>query len=170
MVIMVFRLSSPQKSVLPKPVPYDEYDPFAHRSVEKPTSWEYFHLSYVLDYTSLSLSNNSSFGSFIHLVKSSLGMGIFAMPMAFKHGGYIFGLIATVTVGIICTHCIHLLVMLTFFTIMQNKFKKNPIQKVSTSHKICKKTKTPSLRFAETAEMVFANGPVPFQRWSFVAR
>lgn len=53
----------------------------------------------------------STCGAFFHLLKSSLGMGVFAMPMAFKHGGYIFGTIATLVAGLICTHCIHMLVI-----------------------------------------------------------
>jgi proton-coupled amino acid transporter len=49
-------------------------------------------------------------GSLIHLLKSSLGTGVLAMPMAFKNGGLIFGSIGTVIVGIICTHCVYILV------------------------------------------------------------
>lgn len=35
---------------------------------------------------------------------------------------------------------------------------------------MCKKTKTPSLGFAETAEKVFASGPLPLRSWANVAR
>lgn len=32
------------------------------------------------------------------------------MPMAFKNAGLLFGAIGTLVVGIICTHCVHILV------------------------------------------------------------
>lgn len=49
-------------------------------------------------------------GALLHLIKSSLGSGILAMPNAFKNGGLIFGLIGTAAIGALCTHCIYLLV------------------------------------------------------------
>lgn len=52
----------------------------------------------------------STFGALINILKSSLGMGILAMPMAFKNAGYIFGIIATIGAGIVVTHCVHILV------------------------------------------------------------
>ncbi|XP_055533959.1 proton-coupled amino acid transporter-like protein pathetic [Wyeomyia smithii] len=101
----------------------DEYNPFEHRQVEKP---------------------NSTSGSLIHLLKSSLGTGILAMPVAFKNAGLIFGAIGTVIIGLICTHCVHVL--------------------VKTSHDVCKRTRIPVLGFAETAERVFQYGPVKLRR------
>ena len=49
-------------------------------------------------------------GALIHLLKGSLGTGVLAMPLAFKNSGLIFGSIGTVVVGIICTHCVFVLV------------------------------------------------------------
>jgi amino acid permease len=49
-------------------------------------------------------------GALLHLIKSSLGSGILAMPNAFKNGGLIFGLVGTAAIGTLCTHCIYLLV------------------------------------------------------------
>lgn len=49
-------------------------------------------------------------GSLLHLLKSSLGTGILAMPMAFKNSGLLFGAVGTLIVGFICTHCVHILV------------------------------------------------------------
>lgn len=54
-------------------------------------------------------------GSLAHLLKSSLGTGILAMPMAIKNAGLIFGAVGTIIVGIICTHCVHILVIITSF-------------------------------------------------------
>lgn len=101
----------------------DDYNPFEHRQIEKP---------------------NSTSGSLIHLLKSSLGTGILAMPVAFKNAGLLFGAIGTVIIGLICTHCVHIL--------------------VKTSHGVCKRTRVPVLGFAETAERVFQYGPVKLRR------
>ncbi|CAB0007826.1 unnamed protein product [Nesidiocoris tenuis] len=68
----------------------DLYNPFEHRETENATSTQ---------------------GALTHLLKSSLGSGILAMPHAFLHGGLIFGAIGTVIVGFICTHCVKLLVI-----------------------------------------------------------
>uniref|UniRef100_A0A2M4A0X7 Putative amino acid transporter n=1 Tax=Anopheles triannulatus TaxID=58253 RepID=A0A2M4A0X7_9DIPT len=100
-----------------------EYNPFEHRQIEKP---------------------NSTTGSLIHLLKSSLGTGILAMPVAFKNAGLLFGAIGTIVVGLICTHCVHIL--------------------VRTSHQICQRTRIPVLGFAETAERVFEYGPPKLRR------
>ncbi|XP_062558473.1 proton-coupled amino acid transporter-like protein pathetic [Armigeres subalbatus] len=101
----------------------DDYNPFEHRQTDKP---------------------NSTSGSLIHLLKSSLGTGILAMPVAFKNAGLLFGAIGTVIIGLICTHCVHIL--------------------VKTSHQVCKRTRIPVLGFAETAERVFQYGPVKLRR------
>lgn len=45
-----------------------DYDPFAHRKVEHPTT---------------------SYDTFFHLLKGSLGTGILAMPNAFNNSGYV---------------------------------------------------------------------------------
>lgn len=96
----------------------DAYNPFEHRVVDHP---------------------NSSLGSLVHLLKSSLGTGILAMPLAFKNGGLLFGFIGTIVTGILCTHCVHML--------------------VAASHEVCKRSKIPSLGFSETAGAVFNYGP-----------
>ncbi|GAB0094803.1 proton-coupled amino acid transporter-like protein CG1139 [Sergentomyia squamirostris] len=107
----------------------ESYHPFEHRVVEKPFS---------------------TGGALAHLLKSSLGTGILAMPMAFKNAGLLFGGIGTIVVGFLCTYCVHIL--------------------VKTSHDVCKKGKVPSLGFAETCEKVFELGPRPVQRFSNAAK
>lgn len=54
-------------------------------------------------------------GSLLHLLKSSLGTGILAMPMAFKNSGLLFGGIGTLVVGFLCTHAVHILVCNVIF-------------------------------------------------------
>lgn len=56
------------------------------------------------------LQNARTMGSLIHLLKSSLGTGILAMPMAFKNSGSLFGIVGTIIVGLICTHCVQIFV------------------------------------------------------------
>lgn len=106
-----------------------EYDPYQHRTVEHPNTFS---------------------GALIHLLKSSLGTGILAIPSAFMEAGLVVGLVGTLIIGFICTHTIHIL--------------------VQASIKMCQITKTPSLGFAETAEAVFKNGPVKYRRFSTFAK
>ncbi|CAG9823068.1 unnamed protein product [Phaedon cochleariae] len=93
---------------------------------------------------------NTFIGALVHLVKSSLGSGILSMPRAFASAGLLVGLFGTIGVGLLCTHTVHLL--------------------VKASQKMCIKSKTPSLGYAETAEAVFKNGPKQFQSWSTFAK
>lgn len=72
------------------------------------------------------------------------------MPLAFSNAGLWFGLIATILIGIICTHCIHIL--------------------VKCAHILCKRTETPSLGFSEIAEMAFVKGPPGLQNYSQAAK
>nr|XP_036231250.1 proton-coupled amino acid transporter-like protein CG1139 isoform X3 [Bactrocera oleae]XP_036231251.1 proton-coupled amino acid transporter-like protein CG1139 isoform X3 [Bactrocera oleae] len=92
----------------------------------------------------------STGGAMAHFIKSSLGSGILAMPMAFKSGGLLFGMIATLVVGFLCAHCVHIL--------------------VKTSQSICKDIKVPALGFAETVEKAFENGPKRLHSWSKFAK
>ncbi|XP_067008859.2 proton-coupled amino acid transporter-like protein pathetic [Anabrus simplex] len=105
------------------------YDPFKCRNVEHP---------------------NTDLGAMVHLLKCSLGMGILAMSNAFKNGGLAFGLVGTVVVGVICTHCVNILVF--------------------SSHALCRRQKIPSLNFASTAEVAFQTGPKPLRSWSRFAK
>uniref|UniRef100_A0A1A9WDD4 Amino acid transporter transmembrane domain-containing protein n=1 Tax=Glossina brevipalpis TaxID=37001 RepID=A0A1A9WDD4_9MUSC len=108
---------------------HNEYDPFAYRDQKTGTSTR---------------------DAFLHLLKSSLGTGILAMPMAFFNAGIVFGLIGTLAVGVLCTYCVHIL--------------------VQTSHGICRRVRVPFLGFAETAEKVFEYGPVSLRNWSNFAK
>lgn len=52
----------------------------------------------------------SNIDTMIHLLKGNIGTGILAMPDAFKNAGLFVGLFATMVLGVICTHCMHMLV------------------------------------------------------------
>ncbi|XP_075213913.1 proton-coupled amino acid transporter-like protein pathetic isoform X2 [Lycorma delicatula] len=75
----------------------------------------------------------------LHVVKSSLGSGVLAMPVAFKNAGLLQGFLGTIFVGLLCTHGTHLL--------------------VKASQKMCYTLKKKSLGYAETVEAVFMSSP-----------
>ncbi|XP_033323013.1 proton-coupled amino acid transporter-like protein pathetic isoform X2 [Megalopta genalis] len=105
------------------------YDPFEHRDKK---------------------NSNSDAGALAHLLKSSLGTGILAMPNAIRNGGLLIGSIGTIIIGFICAHCVHIL--------------------VHSSHVLCKRTKTPQMTYAETAEAAFLYGPKPVRPLANVSR
>lgn len=105
------------------------YDPFQHRRVPHSTT---------------------NFETLIHLLKGSLGTGILAMPLAFRHAGLYFGLIATFVIGFICTYCIHVLVRCSYI--------------------LCQRMKVPSLSFADVAENAFLTGRPSLRKYSGFAR
>lgn len=88
-----------------------EHNPLLNRELEHPTS---------------------NFDTMIHLLKGNIGTGILAMPDAFRNAGWVVGIFGTLFMGIICTHCMHML--------------------VGCAHELCKRTKSPSLTFSEVAE------------------
>ncbi|XP_053623995.1 proton-coupled amino acid transporter-like protein CG1139 isoform X1 [Plodia interpunctella] len=107
----------------------EDYNPFEHRKLAHPTS---------------------DLDTLIHLLKGSLGSGILAMPMAYLNAGLYFGLVATFTIGGICTYCVHVL--------------------VKTAHELCRRCQKPSLGFAETAEAAFLSGPPAVHKFSRLAK
>ncbi|KAL1454847.1 hypothetical protein WDU94_008979 [Cyamophila willieti] len=84
------------------------------------------------------------------MLKSSLGSGILAMPMAFKNSGLLLGAFGTVIVGILCTYCVHML--------------------VRCSQVLSARTKTPKMSFADTAGAAFSNGPAKYRNMENIAR
>lgn len=77
-----------------------------------------------------------------HLLKASLGTGILAMPVAFKNAGLLMGIIATLLVAFVCTHCSYIL--------------------VKCAHVLYFRTRRTEMSFADVAEAAFATGP----KWS----
>lgn len=92
----------------------------------------------------------SDLDTLIHLLKGSLGSGILAMPLAFSHAGLFFGLFCTFAIGAICTYCVHIL--------------------VKSAHELCRRTRVPSLGFAEVAETAFLIGPPSLKQWAKFAK
>ncbi|XP_026327034.1 proton-coupled amino acid transporter-like protein pathetic [Hyposmocoma kahamanoa] len=107
----------------------DLYCPYEHRNVKKP---------------------NSDIRSLANLVKSSLGSGILAIPLAFSHSGWGLGIVGTIIISIICTHCVHIF--------------------VSSSYTCCVIERQPSMSYAETCHAAFANGPKGVRPYASAAR
>ncbi|XP_045479398.1 proton-coupled amino acid transporter-like protein CG1139 [Harmonia axyridis] len=106
-----------------------QYDPYEHRTLEHPNTFS---------------------GALIHILKSSMGTGILAIPMAFMYAGLVVGFIGTMLVGFLCAHTIHILVV--------------------ASQKMCIMEKRPSMGFSETAHAVFKYGPKALRPWANFAR
>lgn len=51
----------------------------------------------------------------MHLLRGNIGSGMFAMGDAFKNAGLVLAPIVVVILGVICVHCQHLLVSITYF-------------------------------------------------------
>ena len=72
-----------------------------------------FHIGMVL-YKSV---NFRELQTLIHLLKGNIGTGLLAMPEAFMYAGLWVGFAGIPVMGIICVHCMHLLVSLFHFKI-----------------------------------------------------
>ncbi|CAH2092159.1 unnamed protein product [Euphydryas editha] len=106
-----------------------DYNPFKHRQVKKP---------------------NSDIRSLANLLKASLGSGILAIPLAFANSGWGVGIVGTVIIAFICTHCVHIF--------------------VAVSRKCCKAVRKPLLSYAETCEVAVAIGPKKLRPLASAAR
>jgi len=104
-------------------------DPICNRNIEHPTS---------------------NFDTMVHLLKGNIGTGILAMPDAFRNAGWVIGLFGTMMMGVICTHCMHML--------------------VECSRELSRRTQTPSLSFSEVVETAFQTGPAFLQKHSKFAK
>lgn len=85
----------------------------------------------------------------MHLLKVAMGTGIFAMPNAFHHAGYIEGLIGTILIGFIATYCVHMLVNLHY--------------------ELCKWKKVTSMNYPLVAEAALQSGPRSMHRFAPIA-
>ncbi|WAQ98938.1 S36A3-like protein [Mya arenaria] len=60
---------------------------------------------------SVILTSTTNMESLMHLLKGMVGTGILAMPVAFKNGGLWVSFVIVLLLGIIATHCMHILVV-----------------------------------------------------------
>lgn len=106
-----------------------QFDPFKARVLEHPVT---------------------ELGTLVHLLKSCLGTGILAMPLAFKCSGLLVGVFATVIESLICTHCAYILVV--------------------CAHELYKRSGRTIMTFADVAEEACRRGPPWSKKYSGLAR
>ncbi|GFS96313.1 hypothetical protein NPIL_248052 [Nephila pilipes] len=92
----------------------------------------------------------SNFATLMHLLKGNIGTGILAMPNAVSNAGLLVGSVGIPILGIICVHCMHLLVI--------------------SSKTLARKLGCTSLDYSSTAEQAFRLGPARVQRFASFAR
>lgn len=109
--------------------PDPDYNPLHNRQLEHPTT---------------------NFDTMIHLLKGNIGTGILAMPDAFLNAGLLVGTVGILVMGVICTHCMHML--------------------VNCAHELCRRGKVPFLGFSQVVEQAFKTGPKSLQPFSGVIR
>uniref|UniRef100_A0A0A9W394 Proton-coupled amino acid transporter 1 n=1 Tax=Lygus hesperus TaxID=30085 RepID=A0A0A9W394_LYGHE len=92
----------------------------------------------------------SNFDTMVHLLKGNIGTGILAMPDAFLNAGLAVGVVGTLMMGAICTHCMHML--------------------VNCAHELCRRNQAPYLTFSQVVHRSFKSGPVSLQPFSKLIR
>ncbi|KAJ8737442.1 hypothetical protein PYW08_000037 [Mythimna loreyi] len=103
----------------------ESYDPHDHRHLPNPTNnWE----------------------TLVHLLKCSLGTGILAMPQAFARAGLVTGILATIIVGALVTHCLRVL--------------------VRSQYAACKRLRVPLLTYPESMAAALEGGPPLLRRFA----
>ncbi|XP_067126256.1 proton-coupled amino acid transporter 1-like isoform X1 [Centruroides vittatus] len=103
------------------------------------------------DYASYSDSNRTTnTQTMMHLLKGNIGTGILAIPSSFANAGMLLGAIGIPIMGIICVHCMHII--------------------VNCSKVVSKRIGTRSLDYAGVAEYSLKTGPRRLRKLSGIAR
>uniref|UniRef100_T1J4P4 Amino acid transporter transmembrane domain-containing protein n=1 Tax=Strigamia maritima TaxID=126957 RepID=T1J4P4_STRMM len=80
----------------------------------------------------------------MHLLKGNIGTGILAIPEALKHSGLTVGTIGILLIGVVCIHCMHML--------------------VRCAHALSIREQVSSLDYMDVAQVSFKTGPKSLQR------
>lgn len=95
-----------------------------------------------------SLTSNAA--TMMHIIKGNVGTGILAMPFAFKNAGLAIGTGGIFFVGLICIHCMQML--------------------VKCQEALCQRLNFPFLDYEDVAEKSLEVGPSKLQRYSSTFR
>lgn len=88
----------------------------------------------------------SNVSTMMHIIKGNVGTGILAMAHAFKNSGLLVGTIALPIMGVICIHCMHML--------------------VRCQETLCAKLNLEFLDYEDVAEYSFREGPQKTRRFA----
>ncbi|BFZ24504.1 hypothetical protein BsWGS_27543 [Bradybaena similaris] len=91
----------------------------------------------------------SNMATLMHLLKGNIGTGILALPQAVKHAGIWTGLVGILIIGAISIHCMHILNY--------------------CSTKLCNRTGSVTLDYAEVISSSFATGPPRLRKYARAA-
>ncbi|XP_067943940.1 proton-coupled amino acid transporter 2-like [Watersipora subatra] len=95
-------------------------------------------------------AGTTNFETIMHIIKGNLGTGILAMPLAISNAGILVGTVGLLLLGMICVHCMHLL--------------------VKCSHFLCARLNRPNMDYADVAEASFFACPGRLSKYSKAAR
>ncbi|XP_054166252.1 neutral amino acid uniporter 4-like isoform X2 [Oppia nitens] len=93
-----------------------------------------------------SITSTSNIQTMMHLLKGNIGTGILAMPSAFANAGILVGTIALPIMGIICIHCMHIL--------------------INCNQILCQRFGCNTMDYEEVAEKAITVGPKKIRKFS----
>uniref|UniRef100_A0A8D9BJH3 Proton-coupled amino acid transporter 1 n=3 Tax=Cacopsylla melanoneura TaxID=428564 RepID=A0A8D9BJH3_9HEMI len=100
-----------------------EYEPYEHRK------------------NNIHATSNTE--TLLHLIKGSVGAGLLAMPLAFKHAGLLTATIGTIIISFLASYCMH--------------------QLLRMQHHICKRQGVPQIEYSDAMKIAVRNGPHCFK-------
>ncbi|KAF2878968.1 hypothetical protein ILUMI_27207 [Ignelater luminosus] len=123
--IMLQKFGKIEAKYEPNATDVDDYDPHEYRNISHP------------------ITNTETL---IHIFKGSLGIGILAMPDAFRNAGIVSGFIFTILIGTLCTYGLHILVQAQYI--------------------LCKRKRVPLLTYPDSMKAALLSGPRIFHAFA----
>ncbi|XP_058063458.1 proton-coupled amino acid transporter-like protein pathetic [Anopheles bellator] len=107
----------------------------------------------------------------MQLCKGNIGTGCYAMGVAFKNGGLLFGTIVTLLIGFVCVHCQHVLINCAKLMQDRNQRARHEQRQMVFNNSMLSPPPSvvieePPPDFAETVGMCFRYGPRAIRRWA----
>ncbi|BFZ14999.1 hypothetical protein BsWGS_18038 [Bradybaena similaris] len=108
------------------------------------------HQHLVISDRSLAETTTTNMQTLMHILKGNIGTGILALPIAVKHAGLWTGFAGILCIGAIAVHCMHML--------------------VNCSHRLCQRTGSIAMDYADVMEVCLKTGPQSLRRFSKYSR